>query len=134
MILEIHKKIVLDEIQNPFAVQIPIEEFELLEEIIEDYGLSKLIVDYHFEDFHVFSDSKTSQRFISVPSSVLNARTSKRPNNSHLPYIPSASNRNLLKYSSMGSITTYSFTPAFSESLFFSCKSFKAVSEERTLT
>ncbi|MBI4243886.1 MAG: hypothetical protein HY606_07335 [Planctomycetes bacterium] len=41
--LGIHKKIVLDENQRPFAVQIPIEEFELLEEVIENYGLSKLM-------------------------------------------------------------------------------------------
>ena len=41
--LAIHKKIVLDEQQKPFAVQIPIEEFERLEEVIENYGLSKLI-------------------------------------------------------------------------------------------
>jgi polyhydroxyalkanoate synthesis regulator phasin len=40
---EIHKKIVLDENQKPFAVQIPIEEFERLEEILENYGLSKLM-------------------------------------------------------------------------------------------
>jgi len=41
--LEIHKKIVLDEYQKPLAVQIPIDEFERLEDIIENYGLSKLI-------------------------------------------------------------------------------------------
>ena len=41
--LEIHKKIVLDEDERPFAVQIPIDEFERLEEIIENHGLSKLI-------------------------------------------------------------------------------------------
>lgn len=41
--VEIHKKVVLDENQNPFAVQIPIEEFERLEEILENYGLSKLM-------------------------------------------------------------------------------------------
>ena len=41
--LELHKNIVLDEHQKPFAVQIPIEEFELLEEILENYGLSKLM-------------------------------------------------------------------------------------------
>lgn len=41
--LTIHKKIVLDEQQKPFAVQIPIDEFERLEEVIENYGLSKLI-------------------------------------------------------------------------------------------
>ncbi len=41
--LEIHKKIVLDEDERPFAVQIPIEEFERLEEVIENYGLAKLM-------------------------------------------------------------------------------------------
>ncbi|MEF9426839.1 MAG: hypothetical protein L0956_06595 [Candidatus Mariimomonas ferrooxydans] len=41
--LKIHKKIVLDEGQKPVAVQIPIEEFERMEEIIENYGLSKLM-------------------------------------------------------------------------------------------
>lgn len=41
--LTIHKKIVLDEDQKPTAIQIPIEEFERLEEIIENYGLSKLM-------------------------------------------------------------------------------------------
>jgi polyhydroxyalkanoate synthesis regulator phasin len=41
--LTIHKKIVLDEQQKPVAVQIPIGEFEQLEEIVENYGLSKLI-------------------------------------------------------------------------------------------
>jgi len=41
--VEIHKKIVLDENQKPCAVQIPIEEFERLEEIIENYGLAKLM-------------------------------------------------------------------------------------------
>lgn len=41
--LKIHKKIVIDEEQNPIAVQIPIEEFERLEDVIENYGLSKLM-------------------------------------------------------------------------------------------
>ena len=41
--VEIHKKVILDENQKPFAVQIPIEEFERLEEILENYGLSKLM-------------------------------------------------------------------------------------------
>ena len=41
--LKINKSIILDESKNPIAVQIPIKEFEQLEEIIENYGLSKLI-------------------------------------------------------------------------------------------
>jgi hypothetical protein len=41
--LKLHKKIVLDENQNPIAVQIPIEEFERMEEVIENYGLAKMM-------------------------------------------------------------------------------------------
>ena len=41
--LELHKNIVLDENQNPIAVLIPIKEFERIEEIIENYGLAKLM-------------------------------------------------------------------------------------------
>lgn len=41
--LEIHKCIVFDENQKPTAVQIPIEEFERMEEVIENYGLAKLM-------------------------------------------------------------------------------------------
>ena len=41
--LKIHKNIVLDENQKPIAVQIPIGDFERLEEIIENYGLAKLM-------------------------------------------------------------------------------------------
>ncbi|MFN6478873.1 hypothetical protein [Nostoc sp. DedQUE07] len=41
--LEVHKNYVLDENQQPIAVQIPIAEFEKIEEILEDYGLAKLI-------------------------------------------------------------------------------------------
>jgi hypothetical protein len=42
-VLEINKKIVIDENQKPIAVQIPIEEFERTEEVIENYGLAKLM-------------------------------------------------------------------------------------------
>lgn len=41
--IKLHKNIVLDENQKPIAVQIPIMEFERLEEVIENYGLSQLI-------------------------------------------------------------------------------------------
>ena len=41
--LSIHKNVILDENQKPIAVQIPIKEFERLEEVIENYGLSKLM-------------------------------------------------------------------------------------------
>ena len=41
--LEIHKSIVVDENQKPIAVQIPIDEFEQIEEVIDNYGLAKLM-------------------------------------------------------------------------------------------
>lgn len=41
--LEIHKYIVFDTNQKRIAVQIPIAEFEKIEEILEDYGLAQLM-------------------------------------------------------------------------------------------
>ena len=48
--LEIHKHYVLDENQNPIAVQIPLPEFERLEEVIENYGLAQLIDEVQDEE------------------------------------------------------------------------------------
>lgn len=41
--LKINKNYVLDTNHKPIAVQIPIAEFEQIEEILENYGLVKLI-------------------------------------------------------------------------------------------
>jgi RelB Antitoxin alpha helical domain len=41
--LEIHKSYVVNENHQSIAVQIPIEQFEKIEEILENYGLVKLI-------------------------------------------------------------------------------------------
>jgi hypothetical protein len=41
--LEIHKNYVLDENNQPFAVQVPLNEFEMIEEILENFGLNKLM-------------------------------------------------------------------------------------------
>ena len=41
--LEIRKHYVLDENQQPIAVQIAIADFEQIEEILEDFGLVKLM-------------------------------------------------------------------------------------------
>jgi len=41
--LQINKKIIIDENQNPVAVVIPIEEFKKIETILENYGLAKLM-------------------------------------------------------------------------------------------
>ncbi|MFB2897081.1 hypothetical protein ACE1CI_29555 [Aerosakkonemataceae cyanobacterium BLCC-F50] len=48
--LKIYKNIVFDENQQPIAVQIPIAEFEKIEEILEDYGLAKLIKESENEE------------------------------------------------------------------------------------
>ena len=56
--LEIHKKIVLDEDQKPFAVQIPIKEFERLEEVVENYGLSKWMDEVEDEERLSLEDAK----------------------------------------------------------------------------
>ena len=56
--LEIHKKIVLDEDHRPVAVQVPIEEFERLEELIENYGLSKLMDEVKDEEKLSGEDAK----------------------------------------------------------------------------
>jgi len=41
--LEVNKNYVLDSNQQTIAVQIPIAEFEKIEEILEDYGLAQLM-------------------------------------------------------------------------------------------
>ncbi|MBF0412593.1 MAG: hypothetical protein HQK70_07775 [Desulfamplus sp.] len=41
--LSINKYYVYDESQKPVAVQIPITDFQRLEELIENYGLSQLM-------------------------------------------------------------------------------------------
>jgi hypothetical protein len=41
--LKINKNYIVDDNSKPIAVQIPIDEFEKLEEIIENFGLAKLI-------------------------------------------------------------------------------------------
>ena len=48
--LEIHKNYVLDEKQQPIAVQIPIAEFEKIEEMLENYGLVKLMDETYAEE------------------------------------------------------------------------------------
>ena len=57
--MEIHKKIVLDEDERPVAVQIPISEFERLEEVIENYGLSKLMDEVKNEERFSVQEAKT---------------------------------------------------------------------------
>ena len=48
--LEIHKNYIFNENQQPIAVQIPIAEFEQIEEILENYGLAKLMDETRAEE------------------------------------------------------------------------------------
>ncbi len=48
--LQISKKLIIDENQKPVAVIIPIEEFKKIEQILEDYGLAKLIEESEKEE------------------------------------------------------------------------------------
>jgi hypothetical protein len=56
--LNINKKIILDEDQQPIAVQIPIDEFTRLEELIENYGLSKMIDEVDNDERLTIEDAK----------------------------------------------------------------------------
>ena len=60
--LKLHKNFVLDENQRPIAVQIPIEEFERLEEAIENYGLAKLIDEVSDDEQLSVSEAKNLYR------------------------------------------------------------------------
>ena len=57
--LKIRKNIVLDENQKPTAIQIPIEDFERLEEIIENYGLAKLMDEVKKDERLSIEDAKS---------------------------------------------------------------------------
>ncbi|MGK7946249.1 MAG: hypothetical protein AB4058_17445 [Microcystaceae cyanobacterium] len=48
--LEINKNYIIDENNQVIAVQIPIAEFEKIEELLENYGLAKLIEEVESEE------------------------------------------------------------------------------------
>lgn len=56
--LEIQKKVVLDENQKPFAVLLSMEEFNRMEEVIENYGLSTLMDEVKDEERLPLEDAK----------------------------------------------------------------------------
>ena len=57
--LKIRKNIVLDENQKPIAVQIPISDFEQWEEVIENYGLAKLMDEVKDDERLSIEEAKT---------------------------------------------------------------------------
>jgi F0F1-type ATP synthase beta subunit len=57
--LEIHNNAVFDENRKPIAVQIPIDEFHRLEEVIENYGLANLIDEVSDDDQLTVHEAKS---------------------------------------------------------------------------
>ncbi|KYC38116.1 hypothetical protein WA1_37845 [Scytonema hofmannii PCC 7110] len=66
--LEINKNYVMDENQQPIAVQIPIADFEKIEEILENYGLAKLMEES--EDNERLSKDKALRYYQSLKKNV----------------------------------------------------------------
>ena len=62
--LEIRKFYLMDENQSPVAVQIPLAEFERMEEIIENHGLAKLMNEV--QDEACLSGEKASEYYRSL--------------------------------------------------------------------
>lgn len=62
--LKLHKHYLLDENQRPIAVQIPIAEFEQIEEILENYSLAKLMEET--EDAEIFSKAEALKYYESL--------------------------------------------------------------------
>ena len=60
--LNLHTNVVLDENNKPIAVQIPIDEFQRLEEVIENYGLAKLIDEVTDDDQLTVHEAKSLYR------------------------------------------------------------------------
>lgn len=56
--MTLHKNYILDENNKPIAVQLPIEEFNKLESVLEDYGLYKLIEETENEESLKINDAK----------------------------------------------------------------------------
>jgi len=55
--LQINKKLIVDENQTPVAVIIPIEDFKKIEQILEDYGLAKLMEEAENDDILDYEDA-----------------------------------------------------------------------------
>jgi hypothetical protein len=65
----LRKNYVLDENQQPIAVQIALEDFQRLEEILENYGLAKLMDEVPQEDRQRFSKAEGMAYYESLKKS-----------------------------------------------------------------
>lgn len=66
--LQVHKNYVLNEDQKPVAVQIPIVEFARIEELLENYGLAKLMDETQNDER--FSGEAAQQYYQSLKNNV----------------------------------------------------------------
>ncbi len=62
--LKISKSVVYNENQKSIAVQIPIEEFERMEEVIENYGLARLMDDAADDEKLSVQEAKSYYRLL----------------------------------------------------------------------
>jgi hypothetical protein len=65
--LEIHKNYILDENQRPIAVQVPIAEFEQIEDILENIGLAKLMEETEDKEDERLSKPETLKCYQEYP-------------------------------------------------------------------
>jgi len=66
--LEIHKQYLVDDKNQAIAVQIPIAEFEQIEEILENFGLAKLMSEASGEDNERLSKDEALKYYRSLKS------------------------------------------------------------------
>jgi hypothetical protein len=63
---EITKKYIIDENQKKIAVQISIEDYEKIEEILEDYALGKILQNTEPEDNLNIEEAKAYYKAIKI--------------------------------------------------------------------
>jgi hypothetical protein len=63
---EITKKYIIDENHKKIAVQISIEDYEKIEEILEDYALGKILQDTKAEDNLNIEEAKAYYQAIKI--------------------------------------------------------------------
>ena len=70
--LEIHKRYVTNENLEAIAVQIPIDEFEKIEEVLENFGLVRLMEEADNEE--LLSKDEAVKYYLSLKSNDLRRR------------------------------------------------------------
>ena len=67
----LRRNYILDENQQPIAVQISLDDFQRLEAILEDYGLTRLMDEVPLEDRQRFSKEEGMAYYKSLTSNTL---------------------------------------------------------------